>query len=109
MQMRTNVALLTKVDGVSPPRNPSMDTENARVASLIALEEIFKQAEVRLCSTLVLCLASDYQGLYYIIKVTNVTQVFFLRQLTLSRLLVVLLFRNYAKMLLRKEPLQTKS
>ncbi|KAG0578552.1 hypothetical protein M758_4G028600 [Ceratodon purpureus] len=45
MQMRANVALLTKDDGASPTRNPSMDTEDARVASLIALEDILKQAE----------------------------------------------------------------
>ena len=50
MQMRTNVALLTE-DGASPTQNPSMDKEDARVASLIALEDIFKQAEVCLCST----------------------------------------------------------
>jgi hypothetical protein len=49
MQMRTNVALLTKEEGASPTRNPSMDTEDARVASLIALEDIFRQAEVCLC------------------------------------------------------------
>lgn len=45
--MRTNVALLTKEDGASPTRNPSTDTEDARVASLIALEDIYKQAEVQ--------------------------------------------------------------
>lgn len=44
--MRTNPALLTKEDGGSPTRNPSMDTEDARVASLITLEDIYKQSEV---------------------------------------------------------------
>lgn len=49
MQMRTNVALLTDV-GISPTRNPSMDTDAARVASLVSLEDILKQAEVHWCS-----------------------------------------------------------
>ncbi|KAG0628922.1 hypothetical protein M758_1G062800 [Ceratodon purpureus] len=43
MQMRTNAALLTEVG--SPARNPSVDTEDSRVASLISLEDILKQAE----------------------------------------------------------------
>lgn len=46
MQMRTNVALLTAEDGASPIWNPSTDTEDARVASLIFLEDILKQVEV---------------------------------------------------------------
>jgi hypothetical protein len=51
MQMRTNVALLTEI-GALPSRNPSMEhTEDARVASLISLEDILKQAEVHSCST----------------------------------------------------------
>jgi len=49
--MRTNVALLTKEDGASPTRNPSTDTEDARVASLLTLEDIYKQAEVHLFFT----------------------------------------------------------
>lgn len=44
--MRTDVSLLTKEDGGSPTRNPSTATEDARVASLISLEDIYKQTEV---------------------------------------------------------------
>ncbi|KAJ7559928.1 hypothetical protein O6H91_04G107000 [Diphasiastrum complanatum] len=44
-QMRTDVALLTKEEGGSPLRNPSTATEDARVASLISLEDIVRQAE----------------------------------------------------------------
>lgn len=47
-QMRTDVSLLTKEDGGSPTRNPSTATEDARVASLISLEDIYKQTEVNL-------------------------------------------------------------
>lgn len=56
MHMRSNVALLSKEDGSSPTRNPSMDAEDARVASLIALEDILKQAEVCLS----LCIMSGF-------------------------------------------------
>lgn len=45
--MRTDVSLLTKEDGGSPTRNPSTATEDARVASLISLEDIYKQTEVQ--------------------------------------------------------------
>lgn len=44
--MRADVALLTKEEGGSPLRNPSTASEDARVASLISLEDILKQAEV---------------------------------------------------------------
>lgn len=65
--MRTNVALLTKEDGASPTRNPSTDTEDARVASLITLEDIYKQAEVHLFSTSIIFLGCVHQGLYNIL------------------------------------------
>lgn len=45
MQMRTNVALLSKDDATSPTRSSSMDTENVRIASLMSLDDFFKQAE----------------------------------------------------------------
>ena len=61
MQMRTNVALLTEV-GASPSRNQSMDKEDARVASLISLEDILKQAEVHTCSKSTLYLGCDHQS-----------------------------------------------
>jgi hypothetical protein len=62
MQMRTNVALLTEI-GALPSRNPSMEhTEDARVASLISLEDILKQAEVHSCSTSALSLGCDHQS-----------------------------------------------
>jgi len=44
-QMKTDEALLTKDEGGSPPSNPSTATEDTRVASLISLEDIYKQAE----------------------------------------------------------------
>ncbi|KAJ7519392.1 hypothetical protein O6H91_20G036500 [Diphasiastrum complanatum] len=44
-QMRTEVALLAKEEGGSPFRTPSTASEDARVASLISLEDIAKQAE----------------------------------------------------------------
>jgi hypothetical protein len=43
--MKTDEALLTKDEGGSPPSNPSTATEDTRVASLISLEDIYKQAE----------------------------------------------------------------
>jgi hypothetical protein len=46
--MKTDEALLTKDEGGSPPSNPSTATEDTRVASLISLEDIYKQAEVGL-------------------------------------------------------------
>lgn len=67
MQMRTNVALLTEV-GASPPRNLSMDTEDARVASLISLEDILKQAEVHMCSTSSIYLGCDHQSLLFMLS-----------------------------------------
>ena len=45
-QMRSDVALLTKEEGGSPIRNPSTASEDARIASLMSLEDILKQAEV---------------------------------------------------------------
>lgn len=56
MQMQNNIALLTTEDGASPIRYPSTDTEDARVASLLSLEGILKQAEVHSCSTSALTL-----------------------------------------------------
>ncbi len=47
-QMKTDEALLSKDEGGSPPSNPSTATEDTRVASLISLEDIYKQAEVGL-------------------------------------------------------------
>lgn len=44
-QMRSDVALLTKEEGGSPIRNPSTASEDARIASLMSLEDIVKQAE----------------------------------------------------------------
>eukprot|EP00249_Psilotum_nudum_P024264 c29136_g3_i1 orf=1113-5150(+) len=44
-QMRLDVALLTKEEGGSPVKNPSTATEDARIASLMSLEDIVKQAE----------------------------------------------------------------
>ncbi|CAM6083934.1 unnamed protein product [Calypogeia fissa] len=44
-QMRSDVALLTKEEGGSPFRTPSSANEDARVASLVSLEDILKQAE----------------------------------------------------------------
>ncbi|XP_020580835.1 kinesin-like protein KIN-14L [Phalaenopsis equestris] len=42
-QMRSDTALLSKEEGGSPIRNPSTAAEDARLASLIALDEILKQ------------------------------------------------------------------
>lgn len=44
--MRSDVALLTKEEGGSPIRNPSTASEDARIASLMSLEDILKNAEV---------------------------------------------------------------
>ncbi|KAH7307185.1 hypothetical protein KP509_22G049000 [Ceratopteris richardii] len=44
-QMRADVSLLTKEEGGSPIRNPSTASEDARIASLMSLEEIVKQAD----------------------------------------------------------------
>nr|AMS24254.1 kinesin 14-V protein [Marsilea vestita] len=44
-QMRSDVALLTKEEGGSPIRNPSTASEDARIASLMSLEDIVKHAE----------------------------------------------------------------
>ncbi|BBN04338.1 hypothetical protein MPTK1_3g03760 [Marchantia polymorpha subsp. ruderalis] len=44
-QMRSDVALLTKEEGGSPFRTPSSANEDARIASLISLEDILKQAD----------------------------------------------------------------
>ncbi|XP_024538534.1 kinesin-like protein KIN-14L [Selaginella moellendorffii] len=43
--MRTDVALLTKEEGGSPLRNPPTATEDARLASLISIEEIVRSAQ----------------------------------------------------------------
>lgn len=45
--MRSDTALISKEEGGSPIRNPSTAAEDARLASLIALDEILKQ--VRVC------------------------------------------------------------
>jgi len=42
-QMRTDTALLTKEEGGSPIRNPPTSAEDARLASLISLDNILKQ------------------------------------------------------------------
>ncbi|RLN11888.1 kinesin-like protein KCA2 [Panicum miliaceum] len=42
-QMRTDTALLTKEEGGSPIRNPPTAAEDARLASLISLDNILKQ------------------------------------------------------------------
>ncbi|KAH0460622.1 hypothetical protein IEQ34_011285 [Dendrobium chrysotoxum] len=42
-QMRNDTALISKEEGGSPIRNPSTAAEDARLASLIALDEILKQ------------------------------------------------------------------
>ncbi|PKA63209.1 Geminivirus Rep-interacting motor protein [Apostasia shenzhenica] len=44
-QMRSDTALLTKEEGGSPIRNPSTAAEDARLASLIALDGILKQVK----------------------------------------------------------------
>ena len=45
-QMRTDTALLTKEEGGSPIRNPPTSAEDARLASLISLDNILKQIKV---------------------------------------------------------------
>jgi hypothetical protein len=45
-QMRTDTALLTKEEGGSPIRNPLTAAEDARLASLISLDNILKQVKV---------------------------------------------------------------
>jgi hypothetical protein len=45
-QMRTDTALLTKEEGGSPIRNPPTAAEDARLASLISLDNILKQVKV---------------------------------------------------------------
>lgn len=49
-QMKGDVALLMLEDGSSPIRNPSTAVEDARLASLIALEGMLKQLKVLICS-----------------------------------------------------------
>ncbi|RCV20696.1 hypothetical protein SETIT_4G077400v2 [Setaria italica] len=44
-QMRTDTALLTKEEGGSPIRNPPTAVEDARLASLISLDNILKQVK----------------------------------------------------------------
>ncbi|CAM0913788.1 unnamed protein product [Alopecurus aequalis] len=44
-QMRTDTALLTKDEGGSPIRNPPTAAEDARLASLISLDNILKQVK----------------------------------------------------------------
>lgn len=44
-QMRTDTALLTKEEGGSPIRNPLTAAEDARLASLISLDNILKQVK----------------------------------------------------------------
>ncbi|VAI84221.1 unnamed protein product [Triticum turgidum subsp. durum] len=44
-QMRTDTALLTKEEGGSPIRNPPTAAEDARLASLISLDNILKQVK----------------------------------------------------------------
>lgn len=44
--MRNDAALLTLEDGGSPIRNPSTAAEDARLASLVSLGGILKQAKV---------------------------------------------------------------
>ncbi|KAF6172399.1 hypothetical protein GIB67_025904 [Kingdonia uniflora] len=44
-QMRSDTALLTVEEGGSPMRNPSTATEDARLASLISLDDILKQVK----------------------------------------------------------------
>lgn len=44
-QMRSDTALLTKEEGGSPIRNPSTAAEDARLASLIALDGMLKQVK----------------------------------------------------------------
>ena len=45
-QMRTDTALLAKEEGGSPIRNPPTSAEDARLASLISLDNILKQIKV---------------------------------------------------------------
>lgn len=47
--MKNDTALLTLEDGGSPVRNPSSAAEDARLASLIALDGILKQVKVVSC------------------------------------------------------------
>jgi hypothetical protein len=46
--MRSDSALLSKEEGGSPIRNPSTAAEDARLASLISLDNILKKARVHL-------------------------------------------------------------
>lgn len=48
-QMRSDTALLKKEEGGSPIRNPSTAAEDARLASLIALDGMLKQVKVGSC------------------------------------------------------------
>ena len=48
--MRSDSALLSKEEGGSPIRNPSTAAEDARLASLISLDNLLKQAKVHLCT-----------------------------------------------------------
>jgi hypothetical protein len=45
-QMQTDTALLTKEEGGSPIRNPPTAAEDARLASLISLDNILKKVKV---------------------------------------------------------------
>lgn len=60
-QMRSDVALLTKEEGGSPIRNPSTASEDARIASLMSLEDIVKQAEVSEINMLIMIRAENYE------------------------------------------------
>jgi hypothetical protein len=56
-QMRTDTALLTKEEGGSPIRNPPTAAEDARLASLISLDNILKQVKVGCYLFRSICLA----------------------------------------------------
>ena len=56
-QMRTDTALLTKDEGGSPIRNPPTAAEDARLASLISLDNILKQVKVCCYLLMFICLA----------------------------------------------------
>ena len=56
-QMRTDTALLTKDEGGSPIRNPPTAAEDARLASLISLDNILKQVKVCYYLLMFICLA----------------------------------------------------
>jgi hypothetical protein len=45
-QMRTDTVLLTKEEGGSPIQNPPTAAEDARLASLISLDNILKKVKV---------------------------------------------------------------